>query len=542
MANNTHVIETVFKARDEYTSKATSILKKHSVLEKVMNKAKKSSIVIKATDKAIPIINKVKANVDKLKAMKSVQMLLKAKDQATKVISAAYSGAKKLAGYTATVTIKAKDMASGVINKVSGSAKALAMAGVAGAGIGVAGLASEETQKITINRVIQNSGKSKAEAKRSTDEYYKYLTEYANKTPFETSAVQQFGTKAMMISKGNIDNAKQYTGAMGNVKAFVGDLRTETEVAEAFFSASNGNMEMLNNMLGENYNTMDEAMAGIQKKQGGLVDEMSTTTGGLWSTLVGKSKDAMKNFIKVFETPLKGGMNNIIGLIDKCVPKVIGFFDTFSKSETANGLLEYFGTVSSTVFGMAKSVIDAVWPVVSKVFNFFVDRLPLISSIVESLGTIWGAVWPVVGKLLEKAWGVVSPILDFLFKAVDKVLKVVIDLGKWWKDTCDKINKNPIVATVKQIFTSNNGGNGNDGRNAFGSGRIARDGELHTLHQGEKVLTKQQANQYDKRIQGENITINMSGITVNNGMDIKEIANTLVTEIKKAKLTYGGVY
>ena len=42
-----------------------------------------------------------------------------------------------------------------------------------------------------------------------------------------------------------------------NVKAFVGNLRTETEVAEAFFSASNGNMDMLNNMLGTQYKTFE---------------------------------------------------------------------------------------------------------------------------------------------------------------------------------------------------------------------------------------------------------------------------------------------
>ena len=65
------------------------------------------------------------------------------------------------------------------------------------------------------------------------------------------------------------------------------DLRTEQEVAEAFFSASNGNMEMLNTMLGTQYKTFEEAQKGIAKNQGGLVEEMSTTLGGLLSTISG---------------------------------------------------------------------------------------------------------------------------------------------------------------------------------------------------------------------------------------------------------------
>ena len=89
-------------------------------------------------------------------------------------------------------------------------------------------IANEQTQKLTINRVIQNSGASKEQAKKSTDEFYKYLEDYANKTPFETSAVTQFGVKSMMMAKGDIEEAKKLTDLQGNVKAFVGELKLPT--------------------------------------------------------------------------------------------------------------------------------------------------------------------------------------------------------------------------------------------------------------------------------------------------------------------------
>ena len=53
-------------------------------------------------------------------------------------------------------------------------------------------------------------------------------------------------------------------------------------------------MEMLNNMLGTQYKTFEEAKEGIAKNQGGLVEEMSTTLGGLLATISGKVKNSLK--------------------------------------------------------------------------------------------------------------------------------------------------------------------------------------------------------------------------------------------------------
>ena len=187
------------------------------------------------------------------------------KDKVSGTLSKVTGKIKSFASKAWSATVSVKDKASSLFSSIQGKLSALALGATitVGAKTGFNELASEQTQKLTINRVIQNSGKSKEQAKKSTDEFYKYLEDYANKTPFETSAVTLFGTKAMMMSNGNVDNAKTITDMMGNVKAFVGDLRTETEVAEAFFSASNGNMEMLNTMLGTQYKTFEEAQKGM---------------------------------------------------------------------------------------------------------------------------------------------------------------------------------------------------------------------------------------------------------------------------------------
>lgn len=201
-----------------------TVISNTRLYQAVANKIK--PLVLKAKDMASKVITPIKSKIDQIKAIPQVQTVLKAVDMASKVTRSVFSGLKKIGGMVVSATVKVLDKASGVLSGISGKLSALA----GGITIGVAlkagfqGLTEEETQKITINRVIENSGKSKDQAKKSTQEYYKYLEDYANKTPFTTQEVAQFGTKSAIMAKGNIDLAKQYTDAQANVKAFVGEI------------------------------------------------------------------------------------------------------------------------------------------------------------------------------------------------------------------------------------------------------------------------------------------------------------------------------
>ena len=279
-----------------------------------------------------------------------------------------------------------------------------------------------------------------------------------------------------------------------NVKAFVGNLRTETEVAEAFFSASNGNMDMLNTMLGTQYKTFEEAKKGIAKNQGGLVEEMSTTLGGLVSTIGGKVKNSLKGVTKVFTDMLSGSLSGIIGFIDSISPKLTEMaekvkvgFEAFMQSEQANQYMQIFKTVGETVFNGIKAVIDAVKPTVEAIFTFIGEHSTEISAIVQALGTIWSSVWKTVGTLLQGAWSICEPILSLLVKGLAKVSGVVEDICTWWNKMTELL-KTPINAVVN---VAKKGASWvgeklglSEGNNAFGSGRIARDGTVRTLHEG----------------------------------------------------------
>lgn len=552
MSSTEKVLKAKIQAIDNFTKPMQKVISQTKTFQTTAKTVK--PLVLKAKDMASKVISKVKAQVDKFKTTKFGQFVLKAKDMASKVLSKVNGTLRAFAGKVWSATVSVKDKASSILSSIQGKLSALAVGAtvMVGAKTGFNELANEQTQKLTINRVIQNTGQSKEQAKKATDEYYKYLEDYANKTPFETSAVTQFGVKSMMMSKGDIEEAKKLTDLQGNVKAFVGTLRTEQEISEAFFSASNGNMEALNNMLGTQYKTFEEAKEGIAKNQGGLVNEMSTTLGGLLSTISGKAKNSLKGVTKVFTDMLSGSMSGIIGFIDSISPKMVAVaesvkagFEAFSESEQASQYMQIFKTVFEVAWNLVKATIEAVRPVIEAIFNFIASHSTEISAIVKTFGTVWQSVWKTVGVLLQGAWSICEPILSTLVKALAKVSGAVEQICSWWNKMVELL-KTPINAVVN---VAKKGASWvgdklglSEGRNAFGSGRIARDGTVRTLHEGEKILTKQEANRYEKGQNANSINVVVNGLTVREESDINKIASQLLKKINENKIVYAGGY
>lgn len=552
MSSTEKVLRAKIQAVDNFTKPMQKVISQTKTFQATAKAVK--PLVLKAKDMASKVISKVKAQVDKFKATKFGQFVLKAKDMASKVLSKVNGTLRAFAGKVWSATVSVKDNASGVLSSIQGKLSALALGTTIGVAVksGVDGLGQEQTQKLTINRVLTNSGMSKENAKKEMENYYSYLENYANKTPFETKTLAAWGTKAMMISKGDVDLAKKYTDAMANTKAFVGDMRTEYEVGQSFHEASLGNMTTLNNMLGANYETLDEALEGIAKNQSGLVDEMSTTLPGLISTITGKIGVGLKNITKVFTDMLSGSMSGIISFIDSISPKMVAMaesvkagFEAFSKSEQASQYMQIFKTVFEVAWNLVKATIEAVRPVIESIFNFIAEHSTEISTIVKTFGTVWQSVWKTVGVLLQGAWSICEPILSTLVKALAKVSGAVEQICSWWNKMTELLKKpiNAVVNVAKKgaSFVSDKLGL-SEGRNAFGSGRIARDGTVRTLHEGEKILTKQEANRYDKGQNTNSINVVVNGLTVREESDINKIASQLLKKINESKIVYGGAY
>ena len=123
----------------------------------------------------------------------------------------------------------------------------------------------------------------------------------------------------------------------------------------------------------------------------------------------------------------------------------------------------------------------------------------------------------------------------------DKVKEVCDKVKSWWKNLGDWFMKNPIVAAVvetgKKIAGKGKGGP----RKAFGNKRVMGNDVPYRLHDGERVLTRTEADRYEKGVGGGNpINISIDKLTVREEADVNKIAKEIVDRMARQRLAFAG--
>lgn len=592
--NQLQRIKPIILAIKDKTSPVIEKVKK--ILQKVTGKH--WNTIVKAKDMATKVISKVKGVLQSVTS-KAWSAMLKAQDKISPIVGKVKGILKSITGKAWSALVKVKDMATSVLSKIKGMLVGLAAGVTVGVKVAVQGLIEEQNNKITIDRVLKNSGLK--DYKKVGEKYYKYLEDYANSTPFTTAEMTTAGTKAMMMAKGDTGQAKQILDMITNTKAFVGDNRTMQEVIEAYFSAKNGNMEALNNILGENFTSFEDAQKQVLDKYGGLVQEQSKTLGGLLSTIKGKIAVNLKDMAAPFEGFISSGMTNFITFLDSVKPKLDAFaqsvakgFQEFSKSQTASNLLQVFQTVATTVWNAIKTVIDAVsptiknifdwigdhsvqiqdaiqtlgdiwkivwdgiqvaieavWPVISQILDWLFDHMDEIKGIVQKVGNIWNDVWSVAGPLLQKAWTILKPILSSFIDALDTVLGIVEKVSGAISGLVNAFRNLASAwrnGDVQNALSNSNAGNGNNTYQAtlgqpraMGQRVIPYDNFPIRAHQGEMLLSARDARQYKQgKSNSPQISIVMNGTVIRENADIEKIASDLVRKINEQRIITNG--
>lgn len=79
-----------------------------------------------------------------------------------------------------------------------------------------------------------------------------------------------------------------------------------------------------------------------------------------------------------------------------------------------------------------------------------------------------------------------------------------------------------------------------DGSSAYGLNRVPYNGYIAQLHEGERVLTAQQARQMDAGVHAGGVVITGNSFTVREDADVTRIASELVRQIRSAQMVYAG--
>ena len=193
------------------------------------------------------------------------------------------------------------------------------------------------------------------------------------------------------------------------------------------------------------------------------------------------------------------------------------------------GVIAGLGAIVTTL-GIALSGLAGI---ITLVNIAFAPTNLLIMGIVVAIGGIIGMV-----VLMKKAW-------DENWNGVrDKAKEVCDKVLNWWTNLKDAILNNPIVATVRQVFSGGNDSNSKNNKgqkSAWGTKRVVGNDVPYRLHDGEKILTRTQADAYEKGIGlGGGISINIENMSIREEADINKVAKELVARLNRSRLAFAG--
>jgi TP901 family phage tail tape measure protein len=187
------------------------------------------------------------------------------------------------------------------------------------------------------------------------------------------------------------------------------------------------------------------------------------------------------------------------------------------------GLLIFIASVTT-----ALTALGGVATVVGGIIAFLTSPITLV---IVAIGLLIANV-----VLVKKAW-------DSNWNGIrDKTKEVCNNIKNWWKNLVDWFLNNPVVATVKNIFSGGKSSSNEGKRSAFGTKRVVGNDVPFRLHEGERVLTKQQANNLENSIGNGAININIDKMTIREEADINKVAKELVDRLNRSRLAFGGGY
>ena len=276
-----------------------------------------------------------------------------------------------------------------------------------------------------------------------------------------------------------------------------------------------------------------------------------------WEENIALTKEAGERY-KTTESQLaimKNQISNAFGEIGQSFLPILQDI-TNKVGEVANAFSNLDPTLQENVakfmlltagIGAVLLVIGLLAPIVTGI-TMVIQALGVICGVVAAafafictpVGAVMAAMVALtaVVVLVRDNWGKsMSQLKTDCKNAIDNIIS-------WWKNFTSIITA-PIKAGIEIVKTVKEkvAGKSNNGqRSAWGTKRVVGNDVPYRLHDGERVLTRAEADRYDKgqNTQGVNITIN--GLTVREEADITKIANKLVQKINQNKMVYGGAY
>lgn len=366
-----------------------------------------------------------------------------------------------------------------------------------------------------------------------------------------------------------------------------------------------GSKEAFDKAGGNMFNMKSADGKTLNQLFGGLAEKHANTGAGMFSTIMGNVNSAKQDLgmgmlegLKPQMAKIKDIFQNLLGnedtsnkisqfgqKIGDVLSKVIdiatragGFikdlFDGFKSSfdgEMFSGLKtaieQFFGYISvaapvvSVIFKAFGLVIGGVFNAAGFVLTTFLQVLngifTAIGIVVKGAQDMWGRfkakvheVFSSIRTRITSAMASARGAINSIKGVVDSVKRKLNAFGDAWQRLKTRIANNPIVATIRQVGDAiTGGGSGGSGgrvdslgrRHAFGQKRVPYNDYPAKLHEGERVLTKNEANKYERQEKQSsgNIVININRVDARDKTDVDYLVGEIVRKLKLAQA--GGV-
>jgi phage tail tape-measure protein len=399
-----------------------------------------------------------------------------------------------------------------------------------------------------------------------------WATNFANKTPFETDSVveatvrlQAYGLEARKVLPAIGDMAGVMNKDIMQAVEAVADAQTgelerlkEFGITKAMIAKKAGemyrNQEIINNkgQIVDQQKFNNALFALMEERFKGGMEIQSNTFKGLWSTVTGVFKTSLAQMMGVSAT----GEIKIGGLFDTIKNKIKVMADTLTKWSQDGTIDKISANITAGVnalgnaFKWAKDNADWLIPAIGGVTSALV-AMKVINT-VNALMTTWKTItqgqtiaqWALNAAmranplmLIVTGIGLVVTAGIYLWRNWDTIKEKAEELWQKIKEIWTNIKnllKNPIKGFVN-LFQKNHVDNKKtkvDGSHYSGLKRVPYDGYIARLHKGERVLTKQEAKEYNSTNNSKviNLTVNINGAS----KSTNEIINELVPQLKLA--------
>jgi len=517
-----------------------SISRLGSKLKEIVKKRWEARIGVK--DKASSVLNKIKGAALALAAIKAITIAVKASDQ--------FSQTRARLNLMNDGQMSTKQLESEIFKKSMGS----------------------RTDVQTMSDVVSRLGITAGDKFKNNKEIVDFSSLLSKQFKISGASGEEQSSAMYQLSQAMASGALQgdeFRTIKENAPLLAKAIQKELGDKDIKTAASNGEItsDLIKRAM---FNSAGEIEERFNKIPWTFKDAMTMGLNGIkkgaepvfegLNSLVNNS--SVKSFISELPNTMKGTLDNIGGLLSTL--NWDGIFNSFTtsiqpaidlfkslhnhiatKSPESQAILQIFGTIVKTVFEGMRPVIQFAGSVIRGVMGWIASHSKEIQTIVQALGIVWKTVWWAISGVIKAVGKIIGPILSGIVSVISGIANIIIKAKNAWESFKKAISGG---ATVKVNYSERGGlaygtdsGSGNNGRSrAMGQKVIPRNNYPINAHEGEMLLTKQDANEYrDGRGKSSGINIIINGLTIRENADIDLLAGRVAKKINLA--VAGGV-